>query len=496
MFNESNTVEQMIIDTVVVPTGAGYGGMRDAPLTGRESSLGAPLEPTRWEYVPAAQVPRHTGDVMVEAWVREALIRLNPEIAEQPDRADEVIYMLRACILSVKADGLVRANETFTAWLRGEKTMPFGPGGEHVPVRLAGAQLNYANLTRARLERANLTKAFLPFANLTDANLEDANLTEAILVRANLIRATLLKANLAGSRLDGVDLSEARMNEVNLTNATYTPILQPSISYIANIQGLKNVVFPKGEETGLVQLRELLQKAGLRDLEREATSAIERGKTWYMLKLPGQWAEAHKYNYKAEKIQNELYNIEGFDLWKLFNIYYENVFVLEIIFDHYGELGEGIFRLIAFDWTTTYGLSPARALAIIFWIYAILIPVYAWAIFRMPYCFDSPGIYRVWSKERIEADAGKLRLSDATDIERLSERNWHAITWGAYFSLLSAFHIGFRDFNVGSWIARIQAGKYTLEPTGWVRVVSGLQSLLSVYLLAIWALTYFGRPFQ
>ena len=33
---------------------------------------------------------------MVESWVREALIRLNPEIAAQPDRADEVIYNLRA----------------------------------------------------------------------------------------------------------------------------------------------------------------------------------------------------------------------------------------------------------------------------------------------------------------------------------------------------------------------------------------------------------------
>jgi hypothetical protein len=37
---------------------------------------------------------------------------------------------------------------------------------------------------------------------------------------------------------------------------------------------------------------------------------------------------------------------------------------------------------------------------------------------------------------------------------------------------------------------------YALRATGWVRVVSGLQSLLSVYLLAMWALTYFGRPFQ
>jgi hypothetical protein len=30
----------------------------------------------------------------------------------------------------------VRANENFMAWLRGEKTMPFGKNGEHVPVHL------------------------------------------------------------------------------------------------------------------------------------------------------------------------------------------------------------------------------------------------------------------------------------------------------------------------------------------------------------------------
>ena len=40
-----------------------------------------------------------------------------------------------------------------------------------------------------------------------------------------------------------------------------------------------------------------------------------------------------------------------------------------------------------------------------------------------------------------------------------------------------------------------------LEPgaqlaTGWPRSVAGLQSLLSIYLLALWVLTYFGRPFD
>ena len=112
-FNESNTVEQMIIDAA----------------TSLSSGTG-------WTYVAGLTLPRQPGDVMVEPWVREALIALNPEIAEQPDRADEVIYALRAILLSVQGDGLVRANENFMAWLRGEKTMPFGPNNQHVAVRL------------------------------------------------------------------------------------------------------------------------------------------------------------------------------------------------------------------------------------------------------------------------------------------------------------------------------------------------------------------------
>jgi type I restriction enzyme R subunit len=134
-FTESNTVEQMILDAIAPRNTAEPFVLREGP-PGWGQSLGGELRPPRWEYVPAADVPRQPADVMVEPWVRVALMRLNPEIAGQPDRADEVIYNLRAILLSVQADGLVRANENFMAWLRGEKTMPFGPNGEHVPVRL------------------------------------------------------------------------------------------------------------------------------------------------------------------------------------------------------------------------------------------------------------------------------------------------------------------------------------------------------------------------
>lgn len=135
-FTESNTVEQMILD-VATRLGGGTGGIAlREPSPAWRTSLGEEFKPSKWMYVVAASLPRQPGEVMVEAWVREALIALNPEIAEEPDRADEVIYALRAILLSVGGDGLVRANENFTAWLRGEKTMPFGENGQHVPVRL------------------------------------------------------------------------------------------------------------------------------------------------------------------------------------------------------------------------------------------------------------------------------------------------------------------------------------------------------------------------
>jgi hypothetical protein len=81
-------------------------------------------------------------------------------------------------------------------------------------------------------------------------------------------------------------------------------------------------------------------------------------------------------------------------------------------------------------------------------------------------------------------------------VERLRPRRPPAVLGSALqFSVLSAFHLGWRELNVGSWIARVQAREYTLRGAGWVWAVAGVQSLLSVYLLALWALTYFGRPF-
>ncbi len=89
------------------------------------------------QFVPGTELPRRTDEVMLEGLVKGALIRLNPEIEADPDKADEVIYHLRAILIAARTSPHpVVGNEEFLAWLTGQKSMPFGPNGEHATVRM------------------------------------------------------------------------------------------------------------------------------------------------------------------------------------------------------------------------------------------------------------------------------------------------------------------------------------------------------------------------
>ncbi|MEV4814914.1 type I restriction endonuclease subunit R [Micromonospora tulbaghiae] len=118
MFNEANAVRDFVRDRLVA------GG---------------------WAFAPAAKLDRVEGDVLVESAVRAALLRLNPSIAAVPARADEVLHRLRAVILAASGGSLIASNAEFTAWLSGERSMPFGPDGEHVTIRLIDADAPAAN---------------------------------------------------------------------------------------------------------------------------------------------------------------------------------------------------------------------------------------------------------------------------------------------------------------------------------------------------------------
>jgi hypothetical protein len=313
--------------------------------------------------------------------------------------------------------------------------------------RLIDADLRSARLNGAQLIGATLSNSDLSNANLLNAVLSNARLRSADLTQANMFHAILCNANLRYAIVTGTTLAYA-----DLTRATYAPKSAPPDSYVAGILGLSTVAFVPGEEIGLVQLRKLLQDAGLRDLEREATYTIERLRT-----------KSYFQNRRFGRGHSAI---------------------------------EGTFRMVAFDWTTAYGKNPGRAGLLIILLWLLCIPAFSWSVVRPESKDNVGGIYQVFPKDRIVAVPTGHPPAEGIS-ELVTDPDWKsAIPRAAYFSLISATNIGFQQFTPGDWIGRLQSQEYALKAEGWVRSVAGAQSLLSLYLLAIWVLTYFGRPFQ
>ncbi|CAM4237066.1 Type I restriction enzyme endonuclease subunit [Zobellia roscoffensis] len=131
-FNELNSVEHYIVHQL---SGVNLNNISTAEP---QNGYGA-----TWKFVASSDLQRGVNEVLVESELKEALIRLNPEINANHELADEVIYKLRTILIAVNQVGLVKANEEFFKWMTGEKTMPFGENNRHVPVQL----IDFENLT-------------------------------------------------------------------------------------------------------------------------------------------------------------------------------------------------------------------------------------------------------------------------------------------------------------------------------------------------------------
>jgi hypothetical protein len=215
----------------------------------------------------------------------------------------------------------------------------------------------------------------------------------------------------------------------------------------------------------LVELREAFKKSGFRQQEREITFAIrrtEREHSWLSVFDPRTQATLTRRFFDAIEVA---------------------------------------FAFLLFELPSDWGMSPGRPLRIL----GLLLPLFAlpyWLALQTPTGSEG-GIWAVWSADRI------IKAEGGDNPVLLTSVAWPggpgprrvlstpgALGFAVYFSLLSAFHIGWRELNVGTWLIRLQPHEYTLRATRWVRTVSGIQSLVSVYLIALWVLTYFGRPFE
>jgi hypothetical protein len=359
----------------------------------------------------------------------------------------------------------LRAAKLHGVWLIGAdfRGANFEGAMHRFGIREPGADLTGANLGKSDLRKADLSVATLHrtgfgFADLREAELWNADLTGAQLYSADLRGAVFRAANLRDADLSDADLRGADLAFAELHGAVFEPKpgALPDIQSLAYASSLAYMTF-RQTPTALVELREQFKKNGLKRQEREITFAIssaERRLAWQR----GGWARV-----------------------------------------------ASLLNFVLFELTCQYGMSPGRPLAVL----ALLVP-----LFSIPYAaairwrWQRGAIWILWLPDRIDKDQGEqnpVRLTEefALPGSWLARRaNARIVRWlrilrfSVYFSILSIFHVGWREVNVGHWIARLQSREYTLRATGWVRVAAGLQSLLGVYLLALAVLSYFGRPFE
>jgi uncharacterized protein YjbI with pentapeptide repeats len=304
--------------------------------------------------------------------------------------------------------------------------------------QLQHAVLNGANLQGANLSGANFRNAQLVAANISGAIARGTSFSHAQLVDANFRNADVADADfswalIAGSNMEGANVAGARFALFDITLAGRKDNL-PKQEAFSNVRNMAEIRLDTSISTisQFVMLREQFRKTTKRDAERALTAALKRAEA-----AQASWLERS-------------------------------------------------FYFLAFDLTTGFGAAPGRALKIL---------ALSMLVFALPYLFalsrsSGAGIWIVWPKERLEPAIGHDTPS------RLRQNPRRAMLTAVYFSLLSATSIGWRELSFGNWISRVQPNESTLRATGWIRSISGTQSIVSVYLLAIWALTYFARPFE
>lgn len=317
---------------------------------------------------------------------------------------------------------------------------------------LAHADLHGAHLNKAILQDAVLSDATLAFATLTGAYLYRANLTHANLESADLTHAILDNADLTSAYLDYANLTSAYLSAANLTNAVlygaqlpgvrYEPTHNPPSQSIAYAHEIESLTY-SSDPSALVQLRKQFENDGFRAAERKVTYALMRG---------------------------EVAKEGWFEKW---------------------------FNTITFDWTSQYGMNPGRALLIWLWLFLGCSVIYGVFIHHA----GESGIYLLQHGPKKPPDErlSPRLLSPGARWAfpfRVIRREARVAFYGLYFSLMTAFSLGVWDINFGRWLHQFPRTEFDLKPKGWARPVAATQAALSVGLIVLWVLTYFGRPFE
>jgi uncharacterized protein YjbI with pentapeptide repeats len=329
------------------------------------------------------------------------------------------------------------------------------------------------------------TGAVFNNTQLADACLDGVSLSGSNFTGASLTGADLSNADLSGVASAAGDPGGADFSFADLNGAIYQPH-EPSdlllMSKAVNLAGLEY----KDDSQPIISLRNGFRDGGFLQQERDVTEAYCNHVPDFAANLP---AAGHR------SLVQEL--------------------------KYWAGIAQYWTSEAMFDWTCGWGAKPGKPLWIIAVIALLCVPAY-WI--GMHFKLGRGGIYLVATSTPVAVDGASqraVRIEVHPDRDAQAEgesrpKRWTRGWWAAMgraiwnqsgqetgalktallFSMMSVFSIGFDGFDAGEWIRALMGREFDLKARGWMRTLSGLQSLLGVGLLALSILSYFGHPFE
>jgi len=398
-----------------------------------------------------------------------------------------------------------------------------------ISANLTGVDFSGSSMKGADLKNTNLLTANFDYADVTDGNFDDSRLTYA-----NLNKADFEDTSFKWSRLDGAKLKESNLKRANF---------QHSIARAAKFQGanLSQAKLQRADLSG--------SNFGCSDSGKcvDVSNAVFYGPLCTHKEKECDWGENYAANFGGSKniyqmvydysdhtnlpvgvyeIQSQLRQTGHYREASEFTYFLKHGELMEIETQNPDILSEKWIELwskrIGFEWTVEWGRRPNKAILELlpqliagfgFSYFILLTLTFLTKRHKLGSLFivkEAPSTSQSGGHSFLIKEGEFIKTNVLTTIiksnklysDRLkrslaisfSKSATLLLLHSIWFSILSAFHFGWRDLNIGNWISRIQPVAFSYRPTGIIKTISGLQSLVCIYLVAIWALTTFGSP--
>ena len=418
---------------------------------------------------------------------------------------------------------------------------------------LNSAVLVFADLSGATLDHANLTAATLDNADLAGASLSSADLT-----RASFVQGDFTGSNLQGTDLSDADLTRAWLEDAVYEPGTQPPA--NNIARADGIETLRwaESLNESGCLTGnKISDTEACGKALPRPATFADGWLLWL--SWRRDQLAGKahawlddagflWSDLlfvlhHKVTKQqsgaaASQEQEESDSTRTQGKYPLIDMrtalknagYSEAELLLNLAYQRHTQ---STLEMIVFDWTCAYGTAPMRPLILALVLALIAIPIY-WLGFRHRLFGTELHLVEQVDDREVDLLVGDAkarpnwqvaphREASSIPIEEQKNRNrvyllvaegwfrlrlwvrscWPRVRWEigflktiVLFSLISIINLGFEGLDFGRWMHSLTFREYELNPLGWLRTVSGAQSLVGLGLLALSLLSFFGHRFE